>query len=130
MFIGMKLSNIFSGKRPIFIDRGSIQDMDLPTPSRADEWVKKGVYIKGKPEWKFIKLHMHGALHPEAIRGENMDRTLTHLEKKYNDGKKYRLHYVTAREAYNIVKAAESGLSGNPGEYRDYLIKKYKYSVN
>jgi hypothetical protein len=114
MFIGMKLSNIFYGKRPFFIERGTIQDLDPPTPFRADEWVKHGIYIKGKPEWKFIKLHTHGAMHPNAILGDDMDKTLTHLEKKYNDGKKYRLHYVTAREAYNIVKAAEAGLTGNP----------------
>src|SRR5262249_39602993 len=34
----------------------------------------------------------------------------------------FRLHFVTAREAYNIVKAAEAGLSGNPNDYRDYEI--------
>jgi hypothetical protein len=33
------------------------------------------------------------------------------------------LHYVTARELYNIVKAAESGAGGNPGAYRDFVIK-------
>jgi len=34
------------------------------------------------------------------------------------------LHYVTAREAFNIVKAAEQGLTGNPEQYRDYILKK------
>jgi hypothetical protein len=68
-------------------------------------------------------------MHPDVVLGEDMDRTLTHLEKNYKDGKKYRLHYVTAREAYNIVKAAEAGLTGNPDDYRDYLIKKYKYTI-
>jgi hypothetical protein len=37
-----------------------------------------------------------------------------HLESVYNDGKNYVLHYVTAREMYNIVKAAEAGKSGDP----------------
>ncbi len=32
------------------------------------------------------------------------------------------LHYVTAREAYNIVKAAEAGKSGDPNDYRDFEI--------
>jgi hypothetical protein len=67
-------------------------------------------------------------MHPNAVLGDDMDKTLTYLEKNYNDGKKYRLHYVTAREAYNIVKAAEAGLTGNPEKYRDYLVKKYKYT--
>ena len=36
----------------------------------------------------------------------------------------YRLHYVTAREAFNIAKAAEAGHSGNPDDYRDFLHPK------
>jgi hypothetical protein len=35
------------------------------------------------------------------------------------------LHYVTAREAYNLVKAAEAGCTGDPEQYRDYLIPPY-----
>ena len=29
---------------------------------------------------------------------------------------------LTAREAYNIVKAAEAGRSGNPNDYRDFEL--------
>jgi hypothetical protein len=36
--------------------------------------------------------------------------------------RKISLHYVTAREAYNIVKAAEDGKGGNPEAYRNYRI--------
>ncbi len=45
-----------------------------------------------------------------------------HLERVYNDGSNYVLHYVTAREMYNIIKAAEAGRSGNPREYRDFAF--------
>ena len=45
-----------------------------------------------------------------------------HLEQTYNDGKRYVLHYVTAREVYNIIKAAEAGMTGNPHDYRDYEL--------
>jgi hypothetical protein len=34
----------------------------------------------------------------------------------------FRLHYVTAREAYNIARAAEAGHSGDPNDYRDFLV--------
>jgi hypothetical protein len=34
----------------------------------------------------------------------------------------FRLHYVTAREAFNIVKAAEAGHSGNPDDFRDFVL--------
>ena len=46
--------------------------------------------------------------------------------KKYNK-EPYVLHYVTAREMYNIIKAAEAGKKGNPATYRDYLIPQYIY---
>jgi len=32
------------------------------------------------------------------------------------------LHYVTAREMVNVVRAAEDGAAGNPGEYRNYWL--------
>jgi hypothetical protein len=48
-----------------------------------------------------------------------MHRALTGL---YNDGKSWVLHYVTAREMFNIAMAAMEGKSGNPAEYRDYVL--------
>jgi hypothetical protein len=41
---------------------------------------------------------------------------------RYNDGRDFVLHYVTAREMYNIAFAAMAGERGNPHEYRDYLL--------
>jgi len=35
-----------------------------------------------------------------------------------------KLHYMTAREAYNVVKAAEDGQTGNPEDYRDWRIPR------
>lgn len=93
-----------------------------PSPLRARLWVEEGVRIAGRPEWVFIKLHTHGASerNMEALLGRPMDETLTFLEQTYNDRVRYRLHYVTAREMYNIIKAAEAGASGNAGEYRNF----------
>ena len=71
-------------------------------------------------------LHEHGG-GVEANPGAEMDAMLTAIEKKYRDSDKYRLHYMTAREAYNVVKAAEAGRTGNPNDYRDYVIKPYLY---
>src|SRR5262249_30241644 len=34
----------------------------------------------------------------------------------------FRLHFATAREAYNMVKAAEAGLTGNPNDYREFSV--------
>ena len=58
-----------------------------------------------------------------------MDSIFNHLETKFNDGINYKLHYVCAREMYNIIKAVEAGnAQEDPEAYRDYLIKKPCYN--
>ena len=52
-----------------------------------------------------------------VLLGRPMDELLGHLERRYNDGTRFRLHYVTARELCNAVKAAERGAQGNPAAY-------------
>lgn len=112
--------------RPSY-DHGEVSMENLPTPERIDRWIKAGIHVKGRPDWIFVKVFAHGAVErdTEAVLGQWRDRIHTHLESQYNDGRKYVLHYVTAREAYNIAKAAESGKSGNPREYRNYVIAPY-----
>lgn len=58
----------------------------------------------------------------DTLLGEAAERMHAHLERAYNDGTHHVLHYVTAREMYNIIKAAEAGKSGNPGDWRDYEL--------
>ena len=105
-------------------DDGSITNCFPPEPLRVDAWIDMGIHVRGRPEWIFVKAYSHGASDPEreACLGEPSDRMFTYLEERYNDGEKYRLHYVTAREMYNMIKAAEASKSGNPNAYRDYVI--------
>ena len=91
-------------------------------PKRIDAWVRQKIHVKGRPEWQFIKLFCHGAQDHKSVVGQATIDMFTYFDEKYNDGEKYVLHYVTAREAFNIVKAAEDGKTGNPNDYRDYLI--------
>jgi len=53
-----------------------------------------------------------------------------HLNEKYNDGDNYFLHYVSSREMYNIIKAAEACKKGNPNEYRDFILTKPSFKRN
>ena len=46
----------------------------------------------------------------------------TELTTRYNDGKRWRLHYVTAREMFNIAIAAMDGKDGDPGAFRDHVL--------
>ena len=85
--------------------------------------------MKGRPNWIIIKLHTHGGPeeNQEVLLGPAMDKMYSYLETQYNDGQRYKLHYCTARELYNIIKAAEAGEEGDPRQYRNYLILPYKY---
>lgn len=94
----------------------------------VDEWIKANVHVEGRPNWIFVKTHTHGAI-PDRMKtflGSNIEKIYTYLESTYNDERNYCLHYVTTREAYNIIKAAEAGLTGDPGQYRDFKIKPYQ----
>ncbi|RPI79637.1 MAG: hypothetical protein EHM45_02080 [Desulfobacteraceae bacterium] len=113
------------------IESGGVEWKRPPAMHRVDQWVKANIHVQGQPDWIFIKVHTHGAVAGSMnifLKGE-MEKIYSYLESKYNDGKNYCLHYVTARETYNIVKAAESGLSGNPNLYRDYLLKPYRNTL-
>jgi hypothetical protein len=52
--------------------------------------------------------------------GRALHRELT---TRYNDGVRWKLHYVTAREMYNVVLAALSGCSGDPHAFRNYRLR-------
>ena len=41
---------------------------------------------------------------------------------RYNDGTRWKLHYVTAREMFNVARAAMDGKPGDPSAYFDYVI--------
>ncbi len=122
----------FNGLKPVY-DNGDVTHIDLPTPERVKKWVDADIHVKGRPEWVFVRVYTHGAAPEdhEAVLGAWRDKLHTYLEENYNDGKKYVLHYVSARETYNIAKAAEDGKSGNPDDYRDYVIPPYvqKYFI-
>jgi hypothetical protein len=113
----------WNGLKPTY-DHGDVTMEDLPTPERVDAWVQTGIHVQGRPEWVFVKVFTHGAIEAdhEAVLGDWRHRMHTYLEARYNDGTDYVLHYVTAREAYNIAKAAEAGRRGNPNDYRNFVI--------
>jgi len=106
------------------IENSDIRKGQPPTPARVDRWVRLAPTVRGRPEWRFVKIHTHGApeTQHEVLLGPATAQMHEYLGKNYNDGRKYVLHYVSAREMYNIVKAAEAGLTGNPAQYRDYLL--------
>lgn len=112
-------------------DDGEISENNPPTRERVDFWVNTGIHVCGRPHWVIVKVFTHGAPQKEheTLLGEPVRTMHRYLQEKYNDGEKYRLHYVTARELYNIIKAAEMNVGDNPGEFRNLIISKYEYQV-
>jgi hypothetical protein len=106
------------------IENADVRRSCPPTPARVDAWVRTGIHVEGRPEWVFVKIHTHGTQEPDmdTLLGADMDAMHDHLERVYNDGTNYVLHYVTSREVYNIVKAAEAGKSGDPSQWRDFIL--------
>ncbi len=106
------------------IENSDVRAANPPTPARVDAWVRTGIHVAGRPEWVFVKVHTHGTQERDmdTLLGPAMHAMHEHLERAYNDGKDYVLHYVSARECYNIIKAAEAGKSGDPGAWRDFAL--------
>lgn len=118
-------------------DRPAMDDSDLAfyrryAPARADRWIGAAVHVEGCGSRVFVKLHCHGAAERncECLLGSDLDEMFTDLEARYNDGTHYRLHYVTAREMFNIIRATELDPSITVEAARDYLLKPPAQPVN
>lgn len=112
------------GRVPVRIENGALAGHDPGTPERIRTWVSQNIHVQGRPEWIFVKVHAHGA--PEAagdmLLGAGAARMHQELTTRYNDGRDWSLHYVTAREMYNVAVAAMDGKSGDPRAWFDYDV--------
>ncbi|HEX5461294.1 MAG TPA: hypothetical protein VFX20_15125 [Steroidobacteraceae bacterium] len=111
------------GLRPR-VENASLTSANWGDPDRIRSWIDCNVHVRGRPEWLFIKLHTHGAVERDfdALFGERARRMHAALAEQYNDGRRFRLHYVTARQAFNLVRAAEQGASGDPAQFLDWDV--------
>lgn len=98
---------------------GALESYALPSLKRIKRWIDSHIHVEGKPQWSFVKLYSHGIQSPDIVKhhlGPMLDQLKAEAEQR-----NIKLHYVSAREAYNIVRAAEAGLEGDPELYRDYI---------
>lgn len=119
----LKVSRLF-----LDLDDGDIHPAMPASAHRVDRWVRANVHVPERPEWIFIKLFAHSissAPETDAVLGDGYEAALTRLERAYDDGVRYKLHYVTAREAYNLARAAAAGVNGEPELYFDTPIPPY-----
>jgi hypothetical protein len=106
------------------IENGCLQGSQLPHIDRLDLWLKARVQVPTRRDWFFVKLHAHGAeeYSHEALLGEAMVRFHRELADRALREPNFHYHYVTAREMYNLIKAAEEGCKGTVADALDYHL--------
>jgi len=106
------------------LENGCIQGNQPPSQERLDLWLRARVQVPSRPDWFFVKLHTHGA--PESnqkvLLGEPMIRFHEGLARRAREDERFHFHYVTAREMYNLVRAAEAGWRGSVADARDFEL--------
>ena len=107
------------------IENACIQGNQSPTISRVDAWLSARVQVASRPDWFFVKLHTHGASeeNQKVLLGEPMVKFHKALAQRAATDSQFYFHYVTAREMYNLARAAEAGWQGNVADARDYHLK-------
>jgi hypothetical protein len=106
------------------IENADLTNVNPPRESRLKLWGRLAPVVAGRTDWRFVKLHTHGAL-PRItgmFLGDAMRRFHAGLaEWAVRDGFSY--HYVTAREMVNLIHAAEDGASGGPAPWLDHCYR-------
>lgn len=107
------------------LDDGALvhnQPMDI---ARFNRWISANVTVKGRPEWIFVKLYCHGFFDhdQDACIGEGAKRFFSEIIANGEKTGKYKVHFASAREAFNLVLAAIDGKKGEPNDFRNYRLK-------
>lgn len=108
------------------IDDGALAQNYPLTLDRFKRWHGARIGVGGRPDWIFIKLYSHGFFEwdQDAMIGEQM-RTFMREVLEFAERKgDLKIHFASAREAFNMVMAAVEGHSGNPHDYRDYKLRE------
>jgi hypothetical protein len=106
------------------LENGCLQLSQPPDLDRLNRWLRARVQVPTRPDWFFVKLHAHGAPEDswEVLLGEPMRRFHEGLAQRAQDDPAFHYHYVTAREMYNLARAAEAGWKGPVAEARDFEL--------
>jgi hypothetical protein len=106
------------------VENGCIQAGQLPDERRVDLWLRARVQVPARPDWFFVKLHTHGATEENrrVLLGSSMIEFHRALARRARRDPNFHYHYVTARELYNLVQAAEAGWRGSVAEALDFRV--------
>ncbi|MBI3860365.1 MAG: hypothetical protein HY290_00565 [Planctomycetia bacterium] len=93
------------------LENGDLTGRRPATLQRLNLWASAGVAVAGREDWRFIKLHTHGAQEAnlEMFLGEPMRRFHEGLRQLADEHPQLKYYYVTAREMADLVHQAELG---------------------
>jgi len=106
------------------VDDGALQQNYPLDLDRFKRWRGAGISVHGRPEWVFVKLYSHGFFmwDQDIMIGEQLKRFMREVLELADRTGKFKIHFASAREAYNMVMAAVDGAKGDPHAYRDYRL--------
>jgi hypothetical protein len=107
------------------IDDGALAANQPLDKARFNRWRSANVTVAGKSDWVFIKLYCHGFFDHDqsASIGEGVKRFFNDLIEESDKTGDFKIHFATAREAFNMASAAIDGKRGEPNEFRDYRLR-------
>lgn len=112
-----------AGAFALRVDYGALTAHDPATPERLDAWLKARVHVEGNYDYQFLKLHTHGAPEAQASSllgngGVALHEALATLVRRGT----HVLHYVTARELYNVATGVMLGIDEELACVRDFIL--------
>lgn len=107
------------------IDDGGLAANQPSDIARLNRWLSANITVEGRPDWVFVKLYCHGFFDhdTQASIGENVRRFFGEIIEYGEKRGNFKVHFASAREAFNIAMAAIDGRRGSPNEYRDYKLR-------
>ena len=108
------------------VEDGALAQNYPLTLDRFERWRGAGIGVKGRADWIFIKLYSHGFFDwdQDLMIGEQMKRFMGQVMEFAEQSGEFKIHFASAREAFNMVAAAVDGKEGPPGMYRDYKLRQ------
>lgn len=81
------------------------------TLRRLKMWIDAGVTVRGRNNWRFVKLHTHGCKdgNIDTLLGPAMQQFHADLAAEAKRNPRFKYHYVTAWEMAQLVHQAEGG---------------------
>lgn len=110
------------------IENSSLSDDSPVSLGRIKLWLDANIHVKNSPNHIFIKLYTHGCQEKNLtyLLNKGLNNLFSHFQDYFNDTNGYKIHYVSAREMVNIIKALENNEIKNDiavNKYRDYRFE-------